>query len=163
MDTIRHILQIKGSYTWSIAPNETVYEALRMMANKDVGALLVMENEKLVGILSERDYARKIILQGKTSKDTKVREIMTTTVYTVHPDQTIDECMDIMTHRHIRHLPVVENDRLMGIISIGDVVNDIIHRQRQTISSLETRMLNGETEPPAPAVPRFPSIPKKTS
>ena len=161
MDTIRHILQIKGNYIWSIAPSETVYEALRMMANKDVGALLVMEDDQLVGILSERDYARKIILQGKTSRDTKVREIMTPTVFTVHPDQTIDECMDIMTHRRIRHLPVMENGRLVGIISIGDVVNDIIHRQRQTISDLESRMLNGETEPPEPAVPRFPSLPKK--
>jgi CBS domain-containing protein len=161
MDTVRHILQIKGTYIWSISPDETVYEALRMMANKDVGALLVMENEKLAGILSERDYARKIILQGKTSKDTKVREIMTSTVHTVHPDQTIEECMAMMTRHRVRHLPVMENGRLLGIISIGDVVNDIIRRQRQTISDLESRMLSSETEPPEPAVPRFPSIPKE--
>ena len=158
MNTIRHILQIKGTNIWSISPEETVYEALRMMASKDVGALLVMEKDHLEGILSERDYARKIILQGKTSKETKVKEIMTSVVYTVHPDQTIDECMDIMTHRRIRHLPVVENDRLIGVISIGDVVNDIIHRQRQTISNLESQVLGSEPEPQGPAVPRFPSL-----
>lgn len=162
MNTVRHILQIKGSFIWSIGPEETVYEALRMMANKDVGALLVMENDKMVGILSERDYARKIILHGKASKDTSVREIMTPLVYSVHPDQTIEECMDIMTHRRVRHLPVLDGDHLLGVISIGDVVNDIIHRQRSVISNLESRVLGQElAEPPEKAVPRFPGVGQK--
>lgn len=160
MNTVRHILQIKGNYIWSISPEETVFEALRLMSNKDVGALLVMEGEKMVGIISERDYARKIVLQGKASRDTKVREIMTPVVHTIHPDQTIDECMELMTRHHVRHLPVFENDKLLGIISIGDVVNDIIHRQRQTISNLEN--LTKGTKPPSidPAVPRFPGAGK---
>jgi CBS domain-containing protein len=160
MNTVRQVLQIKGKYIWSIAPNETVYEALRMMANKDVGALIVMEGEKMVGILSERDYARKIILHGKASKETLVSEIMTPLVYTVHPDQTIEECMDIMTRRRIRHLPVVENDILSGVISIGDVVNNIIHHQRQVISNMENRVLGKESEVQEPAVPRFPNVGK---
>jgi CBS domain-containing protein len=137
MNTIRHILQIKGNDLWSISPNATVFEALRLMAAKDVGALLVTDQDRMVGILSERDYARKIILQGKTSRETLVREIMTPVVFTIHPDQTVDECMDLMTQRRIRHVPVIEGDTLLGIISIGDVVNHIIHRQRKTISRLE--------------------------
>jgi CBS domain-containing protein len=137
MNTIRHILQIKGNDLWSISPNATVFEALRLMAAKDVGALLVTDQDRMVGILSERDYARKIILQGKTSRETLVREIMTPVVFTIHPDQTVDECMDLMTLRRIRHVPVIEGETLLGIISIGDVVNHIIHRQRKTISRLE--------------------------
>lgn len=137
MNTIRHILQIKGNDLWSISPNATVFEALRLMAAKDVGALLVTDQDRMVGILSERDYARKIILHGKTSRETLVREIMTPVVFTIHPDQTVDECMDLMTQRRIRHVPVIEGDTLLGIISIGDVVNHIIHRQRKTISRLE--------------------------
>jgi CBS domain-containing protein len=137
MNTIRHILQIKGNDLWSISPNATVFEALRLMAAKDVGALLVTDQDRMVGILSERDYARKIILHGKTSRETLVREIMTPVVFTIHPDQTVDECMDLMTQRRIRHVPVMEGDTLLGIISIGDVVNHIIHRQRKTISRLE--------------------------
>ncbi len=160
MNTVRHILQIKGNYIWSIGPEETVYEALRMMANKDVGALIVMEGEKMVGILSERDYARKIILHGKSSKETLVREIMTPLVYSVHPDQTIEECMEIMTNRRVRHLPVLEGDQLVGVISIGDVVNNIIRRQRQVISNMENRLLSKEGEPQEPAVPRFPNVGK---
>jgi len=161
MNTVRQVLQIKGHFTWSISPGETVYEALRIMANKDVGALIVMDGEKMVGILSERDYARKIILQGKASKETQVSEIMTSMVYTVHPDQTIEECMDTMTNRRVRHLPVIENDRLVGVISIGDVVNDIIHRQRQVISSMENLVLGRESGNHEPAVPRFPDVGKK--
>lgn len=138
MDTIRHILQLKGNDLWTISPNASVYDALRMMEKKDVGALLVLENDKMVGILSERDYARKIILHGKTSRETLVREIMTPVVFSIHPDQTVDECMDLMTLRRIRHVPVMENDTLLGIISIGDVVNYIIRRQRKTISKLES-------------------------
>lgn len=160
MNTVRHILQIKGNYIWSISPGETVYEALRMMSNKDVGALLVMENDKMVGIISERDYARKIVLQGKASRDTTVREIMTPVIITIHPDQTIDECMELMTKHHVRHLPVLENGALLGIISIGDVVNDIIHRQRQTISSLEDLATASKPTKIEPGVPRFPGAGK---
>jgi CBS domain-containing protein len=140
MNTVRHILQVKGSDTWFIGPDDTVYEALRRMADKDVGALLVMEGEKLVGILSERDYARKVVLMGKTSKDTPVHEIMSREVYTIHPDQTTEECMQLMNNHHIRHVPVVdENNKVMGVVSIGDVVRSIIHRQRETIKDLESR------------------------
>ncbi len=141
MNTIRHILQIKGTDIWTISPDATVYDALRLMEAKDVGALLVMENDSLAGILSERDYARKVILQNKSSRETKVRDIMTSHVYTIHPDQTVNECMELMTSRHVRHLPVIENDRLLGVISIGDVIKDIIYQQRQTIKDLEGRMI----------------------
>jgi CBS domain-containing protein len=134
--TARHLLEVKGPDVWSISPEISVYEALRMMADKDVGALLVMEDDHLAGIISERDYARKIILQGKTSKDTLVREIMSTRLFTIHPDQTVEEAMELMTQRHIRHLPVVVDDKVLGVISIGDVVNNIIHRQRETIKNL---------------------------
>ncbi len=134
--TARHLLEVKGPDVWSISPDASVYDALCMMADKDVGALLVTEGEQLVGIISERDYARKIILQGKTSKDTLVREIMSTKLFTIHPDQTVEEAMEMMSRRHIRHLPVVVEDKLLGVISIGDVVNNIIHRQRETIKNL---------------------------
>lgn len=134
--TARHLLEVKGPDVWSISPEVSVYEALRMMADKDVGALLVMEDDRLAGIISERDYARKIILQGKTSKDTLVREIMSTRLFTIHPDQTVEEGMELMTQRHVRHLPVVVDDKVYGVISIGDVVNNIIHRQRETIKNL---------------------------
>jgi CBS domain-containing protein len=137
--TINHILEVKGGDVWSISPNATVYDALRMMADKGVGALLVMEGERLVGILSERDYARKIILQGKTSKETQVSEIMSSNLFTVHPEQTVDEAMEIMTNRHIRHLPVVAEGVVYGVISIGDVVKNIIYRQREVIKTLTNK------------------------
>jgi CBS domain-containing protein len=135
--TIRQLLQIKGNDIWSISPHATVYDALRMMADKDIGALLVMENDKLVGIVSERDYARKITLFGKTSRETLVSEIMTSTVFTIHPDQTIEEVMEMMTNKRIRHVPVMVEDRVLGVISIGDVVKDIIFKQRKVISEME--------------------------
>ena len=140
MNTVRHLLQIKGFDLWIIAPERTVYDALRMMADKDIGALLVMRGDHILGMLSERDYARKIVLLGKTSRETLVREIMTTDVITIHPDQTIEEAMSLMTSHRVRHLPVVENDQVIGLISIGDVVRDIIFRQRETIKSLEDRV-----------------------
>lgn len=161
MNTVRHILQIKGTDIWTIGPEETVFEALRTMAKKDVGALVVMENDHMVGIISERDYARKVILQGRSSRDTKVREIMTSNVHTVHPDQTVEECMELMTRYRVRHLPVIENDRLIGVISIGDVLYNIIQRQRQLISKLEDKVMGKEVEPTEPAVPRFPNVGKK--
>ncbi len=136
LTTARHLLEVKGPDVWSISPNASVYDALRMMADKDVGALLVMEDDKLVGIISERDYARKIILAGKTSRDTLVREIMSSKLYTIHPDQTVEEAMEIMTNRRVRHLPVVVDDHCLGVISIGDVVKNIIYRQRETIKNL---------------------------
>jgi CBS domain-containing protein len=136
---VHHLLEIKGPDVWSITPGATVYDALRMMADKGVGALLVMEGDQLVGIISERDYARKIILQGKTSKETLVSEIMSTKLFTVHPDQTVDEAMELMTNKRVRHLPVVANDVVCGVISIGDVVKNIIYRQREMIKNLSNK------------------------
>jgi CBS domain-containing protein len=137
MTTVRQLLQVKGKDVWSITPDATVYEALRMMADKNVGALLVMDGEQLAGIMSERDYARKIILHGKSSKETYVREIMTSNLVTVHPDQTVEECMTLMTNKRIRHLPVILEGQVLGVISIGDVVRAIIYQQRETIKGLE--------------------------
>jgi CBS domain-containing protein len=138
MKTVKELLRVKGYQVWSIGPDATVYEALTLMAEKDVGALLVLDSAgQLVGILSERDYARKIVLKGKTSRETPVREIMTEKVLWVRPDQTIEECMALMTNKHIRHLPVMEEGRLLGVISIGDVVKDIISEQEFMIAQLE--------------------------
>ena len=139
MNIVRQLLQIKGNNVWGIAPEASVYDALRMMAEKNVGALVVLDGEKLVGILSERDYARKVVLKGKTSHVVPVSEIMTAPVYTVHPDQTVEECMNRMTNKHIRHLPVVEDDKIIGMISIGDVMRDILYRQRELLKKLEGR------------------------
>ncbi len=139
---IRHILEVKGHDLWSIGPEASVYDALRMMRDKDVGALVVMEGEKMVGIMSERDYARKVVLLGKTSRETKVNEIMSRSVYTIHPDQMVEEAMDLMTVKHVRHLPVVGDDgkQVLGMISIGDVVKAIIFKQRAAISDLEKKI-----------------------
>jgi CBS domain-containing protein len=137
MKTVRELLQAKGYDIWSVAPDDSVYDALKLMADKNVGAVLVTEAGNLVGILSERDYARKVTLKGRTSKDTPVREIMTEKVVYVRPDQTSDECMALMTDKRVRHLPVIENDRLIGIISIGDVVKEIISHQEFMLEQLE--------------------------
>jgi CBS domain-containing protein len=137
MATVRHILQTKGKDIWSVTPETSVYDALRVMAGKNVGALLVMSGEKLAGIFSERDYARKIILKGESSQTTAVKEIMTSLVVFVQPDQTIEECMTLMTQKRVRHLPVFEHEQLVGLISIGDVVKEIISDQQQTIQHLE--------------------------
>jgi CBS domain-containing protein len=137
MKTVRELLQAKGYDIWSVAPDDSVYDALKLMADKNVGAVLVTEAGNLVGILSERDYARKVILKGKTSKDTPVREIMTEKVVYVRPDQTSDECMAVMTDKRVRHLPVIENGQLIGIISIGDVVKEIISHQEFMLEQLE--------------------------
>jgi len=143
MNTVRHILQVKGDDLWTITPDTTVYDALRLMADKDVGALLVMDSGRLVGILSERDYARKVILFNKASRETLVREIMTTQLFTIHPDQTVQESMELMTAQRVRHLPVVDGEQVLGVISIGDVVKDIIYQQRRTIRDYETRLTSG--------------------
>ena len=141
MNTVRHILQVKGFDVWLISPDKTVFDALRLMEEKDIGALLVMEGERLVGIISERDYARKVILQGRSSKKTKIKEIMTEKVLSLHPEQTTHEAMRLMTDKRVRHLPVIENDQVIGMISIGDVLRDIIYHQRETIKGLEDQLL----------------------
>jgi CBS domain-containing protein len=135
MNNIRTILQDKGyAYIWSVKPDDTVFEALRMMADKDVGALLVMTDNKLVGIISERDYARKVILFGKASKNTLVKEIMSSKVVVINGSQTTEEAMELMTRHHIRHLPVVdENNEVIGVISMSDVLRNIIYRQREEL------------------------------
>ena len=125
------------SNVYSVGPGDTVYDALRLMADKNIGAVLVRSDEQIDGIFSERDYARKVILLGKTSKETLVREIMTTRVISVEPAWTADQCMALMTEKRIRHLPVVEQGRLVGVISIGDVVRAVVEEQRFTINSLE--------------------------
>ena len=137
MTTVAQLVQEKGRAVWSIAPDATVYAALSLMAEKNVGALVVLESARVVGIISERDYARKVILKGKFSKDTLVREIMTDKVYFVGPAQTIEECMALMTAERIRHLPVLENDQLIGLISIGDVVRVVISDKEFLIKQLE--------------------------
>lgn len=138
MITVRQILKAKGSHVWSIPPQATIYTALQLMAEKDVGALPVMEGDRLVGIFSERDYARKLILHGKSSLDTLVGEVMTSQVITVSPEENILVCMELMTDRRIRHLPVVEGGRVVGLVSIGDVVKAIISEQQFVISQLES-------------------------
>ena len=137
MGTVNTILKAKGNTTFTIIPDTMVYNALEIMVEKNVSALLVMENEKLAGIFTERDYARKVILKGKASKETKIAEIMTSDLITVAPDTSIDNCMRLMTGKHIRHLPVVENGQLAGIISIGDVVKYIIEEQKFIIENME--------------------------
>jgi CBS domain-containing protein len=137
MTTVRTVLQAKKNELWSIHPDAVVFEALKIMAEKNIGALLVMQKETVVGIFSERDYARKIILKGESSRTTAVKDVMTSAVLTVNPEQSIDECMALMTEKHIRHLPVVENGKLIGLISIGDVVKAIISEHKYTIQQLE--------------------------
>ena len=138
MKTVRQLLQSKGSQVHTIAADAKVIEALRVMAEKEIGALVVVDGSRVAGVISERDYARKVILQGKSSHDIPVREIMTAKVHMVDLKHTVDECMAIMTEKRVRHLPVVENDQLSGILSIGDLVKEVIAEQQQTIRELET-------------------------
>ena len=137
MPSVGQILAVKGKDVWSVEPDVQVYDALKLMAEKDVGALLVIKDKQVVGILSERDYARKVVLKGKTSMATPVSEIMTKNVIFVEPDQTTEDCMALMTVNRFRHLPVLENGELLGIISIGDVVQSIISENELLISQLE--------------------------
>jgi CBS domain-containing protein len=131
------LIDKKGGQVWSLAPTATIYDALAMMAEKGVGALPIVDQGNLLGILSERDYARKVLLQGRSSRDTAVTEIMSSPVVSVTPSQTVEECMHIVTDKRIRHLPVIENGRIVGIVSIGDLVNWVITAQRETIHHLE--------------------------
>jgi CBS domain-containing protein len=138
MKSLKQLLGAKGSQVHFIQPDAKVIEALQLMAQKDIGALLVMDGGRVVGIMSERDYARKVILQGKSSQDIAVRDIMTSGVVTVDPSKTIEDCMSLMTQRRIRHLPVCEGDKLVGLVSIGDLVKEVIAEQEQTIRQLES-------------------------
>ena len=138
MRTVNQLLEAKGRAVHSIAPGALVFDALKLMAEKDVGALVVLEGGRVVGIISERDYARKVILHGKSSHDIPVRAIMTGRVITVHPGQTIEECMALVTEKRVRHLPVTEGERLVGLLSIGDLVKEVIADQEQTIRQLES-------------------------
>ncbi len=139
MKYVRDVLRKKGNDIWSVAPDAPVYKALQLMSEKNCGAVLVLDQETLVGILSERDYARKVILKGKSSKNTPVEEIMSQRVVCIQPDNTIDECMALMTDKRIRHLPVLKDEEtLVGLISIGDVVKEVISEQEFIINQLES-------------------------
>ena len=138
MTTVVHILRSKPEKTvYTIAPTATVFDAVKLMAEKSIGALLVMEGERVVGIITERDYARKIVLMARSSKETPVRDIMTSQVMYVRPDQTSQGCMALMTENRLRHLPVMDGNKLMGLVSIGDLVKDIISEQKFIIEQLE--------------------------
>ena len=137
MKTVTQLLRTRGQQVLSVSPDMPVFEALGVMADKNVGALLVVEGERLVGVFSERDYARKVILKGKSSKDTPVQEIMSSHVLYVRPEQTIEDCMALMTDKRVRHLPVMEEGRVVGVISIGDVVKAIIAEQEFIIEQLQ--------------------------
>ena len=142
MPSMLQVLAGKGSHVWSISPDATVFAGLTLMAEKNIGAVLVTSDGAIAGIVSERDYARKVVLLGRTSKTTPVREIMTTDVISVEPGWTADQCMALMTDRRIRHLPVVENGALVGIISIGDVVRAVVDSQQFVIKSLESYIMS---------------------
>jgi CBS domain-containing protein len=139
------LLHHKGSTVWHVAPNATVFEAIKLMADKNIGALLVMSGAMLVGIFTERDYTRKIALQGKTSKETQVWEIMPKEIFFARPDDSVENCMKLMTEHRVRHLPMVDNGKVVGIISIGDLVNWIISTQNATIAQMEQYIGGGLT------------------
>ncbi len=137
-ETINEILSHKGGQVWSISPEAMVFDAIQLMADKNIGALLVTQADKLVGVLTERDYTRKVALKGKSSKQTAVKEILSGEVIHVTPDHTVEECMRLMTGHRVRHLPVLEAERIVGVVSIGDLVNWIITAQSSTIHQLQT-------------------------
>ena len=138
MKTVRELLLSKSRELCTISPDALVFDALKLLAEKNIGALLVVKNGKLAGIVSERDYARKVILLGKSSHDTPVREIMTERVVCVQPGNTVEECMALKTDKHVRHLPVIENEKLLGVLSIGDLVKETISQQQFMIKQLES-------------------------
>ncbi len=137
MKTVGELINSKGAEVQSISPDNSVYEAVQKMAEYGIGALLVMEGDKVIGILSERDYARKVILQNRGSKTTKVSEIMTTNVNYAEPDHSVEQCMSLMTEKRFRHLPVMDGDKVVGMLSIGDLVKEVISEQQSTIEMLE--------------------------
>jgi CBS domain-containing protein len=136
-DTVSSILQHKGHHVWSVSPDDSVFQAMSVMADKDIGALVVIGGQTLLGIVSERDYARKVVLLGKSSKDTPVKDIMSSPVVSVSPNHTVDECMRIVTTKRIRHLPVVQDENVIGVVSIGDLVQKVISTQGETIQYLQ--------------------------
>jgi CBS domain-containing protein len=142
MRLVKHLLEGKGKQVWSIAPDKPVLDAIRIMADRTIGALLVMQGAQLVGIVSERDYARKVILMGRSSSATPVREIMSAPVTTVAPGDTVNRCMQLMTDKRMRHLPVVEQDRVVGVLSIGDLVKAVIEDQAQELEHMQ-RYISG--------------------
>ncbi len=137
MITVGELLDEKGHGIWSLKPEDTVFDAIKLMDEKGVGALAVLKGDDLVGMISERDYARQVILKGRSSKDTKVKDIMSTQVYYTFPSQTVDDCMVVMSERRIRHLPVLKGDELIGMVSVGDLIKDIIAEQKYIIEQLE--------------------------
>jgi CBS domain-containing protein len=141
MFSIKQILEKKGRDIWVISPQAKVFDALKLMSEKNIGALIVVDKGRVAGVISERDYARRVILEGKSSKDVPVEQIMTPHVYGVHPETTAEECMALMTDKHIRHLPVIDNDRLLGVVSIGDIVKAIISEQEVTIEHLKNYIM----------------------
>lgn len=143
MITIKDLLKERGTHVYSIAPHATVFEALQEMAEKDVGALVVIENDRVVGIFSERDYARKVALKGRSSRDWPVGDLMTSKIFFITPEKTIEDCMTLMTMKKIRHVPVMDNDKLAGLVSIGDIVSKIISAQKHTIKELENYIIGG--------------------
>ena len=143
MKTVTLLLRAKGNAVLTASPDTPVFEALGVMAEKNVGALLVLEGERLVGIFSERDYARKVILKGRSSKETPVRDVMSSNVLYVRPQHTMEECMVLMTEKRVRHLPVLDGERLVGVISIGDIVKEIIAEQEFTIEQLQNYITGG--------------------
>ncbi len=137
MKLVKHVLDSKGHDVLSISPTESVFDAIKLMGDKGIGALIVMDGDALAGIVTERDYARKVILKGRSSHETPVKDIMTAGVFTTSADQTVDSCMNVMTNKRIRHLPVVEYGKVTGMVSIGDLVNAIIADQKEEIEQLE--------------------------
>ena len=142
MNTIKTLLRNKGDEVWSVLPEDSVYDAIHLMAEKEIGALLVMEEKRLVGIISERDYARSVILKGRSSHDTHVKEVMTSNVITATRQNSIDDCLELMSKHRFRHLPIVEEDLVVGVVSVGDLVKAIISDQKETIHELE-RYIHG--------------------
>ena len=142
-DRVHSVLHFKGGDVWSVPPSATVYEAIQMMSDREIGALPVIANGELLGILSERDYARKVILQGRSSRDTPVSEIMSSSPITVTPNESVEDCMRLMTENRVRHLPVCEEKRLVGIVSIGDLVNWIISAHEESIAQMRSYIAGG--------------------